>query len=69
MECEEKAKLIEEHHRAALAYSLAARAVNGKTRSATVAEYKQRRQAADEARIRSKRAHAALERHIAEHGC
>jgi len=47
MECEEKARLIEEHSRVALAYSRAARALRGKkgTRSA------EDQQALDEARI------------------
>jgi len=65
MECEEKAKLIEELTRAALAYSRAARALRGKTGTRSAED----QQALDEARIKSQDARAAVKRHIAEHGC
>ena len=67
MDCEEKARLVEEHHQAALAYSLAARVLNASR--GRDAEHEQRRAAADAARNKSKEARAALKRHIAEHGC
>jgi len=60
---------VEEHHRAARAYSLAARALAGKMRSAAAAEYKILRATANEARIKSAEARTALERHQAEHCC
>jgi len=65
MGCEEKSRLIEEHSRVAMAYSRAASALRGKagTRSA------EDQQALDEARIKSQKARASVERHIAEHGC
>ena len=39
MECEEKARLVEEHHVAALAFSQAVRTLNGRTKTSNVAEY------------------------------
>jgi hypothetical protein len=66
MECEEKARLVEEHHRAALAYSMAARVLNASR--ARDAEHEKWRAAADKARTKSKEAREALERHQAEHG-
>jgi hypothetical protein len=69
MECGEKARLIEEHHRAALAYSQAVRDLNGRIRDTPAEEYRILRAAADEARASSTEAHAALERHQSEHGC
>jgi hypothetical protein len=65
MECEEKSRLIEEHSRVALAYARAARALRAKTGTRSAED----QQALDEARITSQEARAAVERHIAEHGC
>ena len=65
MGCEEKSRLIEEHSRVALAYARAARALRAKTGTRSAED----QQALDEARIKSQEARAAVERHIAEHGC
>lgn len=69
MGCEEKARLVEEHHHAALAYSQAARTLNGKMRNTPASEYKKLREVMEEARTKSQEAHAAVQRHILEHGC
>ena len=69
MECDEKIRLVEEHHRAAFAYSHAVRDMNAKMRNASVAEYKILRATTDEARIKSTEARTALDRHQAEHRC
>jgi hypothetical protein len=69
MECEEKARLLRAHHRAASANSHAVKDLNTKMRNISVAEYKILRAAADEARIKSTEARTALKRHQAKHGC
>jgi hypothetical protein len=67
MACEEKARLVKEHSKAALAYSLAAKVLSASR--VRDAEHEQRRAAAGEARAEAKEARAALERHQAQHGC
>ena len=62
MGCEEKARLVEEHQRAALAYSRAAVAVNRNKNA-------QLRETVEETRLKSQAARLAVERHVAEHGC
>jgi hypothetical protein len=69
MVCEEKARLIEEHHQASLVYSRAARALNGTRGTLPASEYVKLRAAADEARIKTTETSLAVERRIAEHGC
>ena len=69
MECSEKARLVEEQHLAALAYSRAARVLDQKRSSCSVSEYIKLREAADKARITSAETQVALKRHQAEHGC
>lgn len=64
MECEEKAKLIDEQSRTALAYSRVAKS-GGNPRIMSAQDQK----VLYEARIISLKAGAALKRHIAEHGC
>ena len=67
MECEEKARLVGEHHRAALVYAQLARALNASR--VQNADHERLRATAGAARKASKEARAALERHQTEHGC
>ena len=57
----------EEHHRAAVAYSKATRALNGST--ASDPEHQRLLNLVNEARTKSKEARLVLERHVASHGC
>jgi hypothetical protein len=69
MKCGENTKLVEEHNRASIASSQAARALSGKMRACPVLESRQLREAADEAHNKSAEALAAVNCHRAEHGC
>jgi len=69
MNCGEKARLVEEHHRAALIYSQATRELSRVGRTSPVSDYKQLRAAADEAGVKCTEARLAIIRHSAEHGC
>jgi hypothetical protein len=69
MNCPEKARLIEEHHQAALIYSQATRALSEIRGLSEVSEYKRLSTAVDEARAKSIEARLAIIRHTAEHGC
>ena len=60
MDCEEKARLVEEYHRAAVNYAQAARALSRTRSTRGVSEYEQLRAAADEARARSMEARLAI---------
>lgn len=69
MDCEEKARLVEEYHRAALEYSRAVREINSKRTTSTVSDHKLLREKANNALIKCKEAHFAVKSHVAEHGC
>jgi hypothetical protein len=69
MNCPEKARLIEEHHLAALIYAQATRALNDIMGPIEVSEHKRLRTAVDEARAKSIEARLAIIRHTADHGC
>jgi hypothetical protein len=67
--CDEKARLVEEHHRAALAYSRALRALNHERKISSAADYQRLRKIVDEEAANSERVRLSLQRHQAEHGC
>ena len=67
--CEEMIRLVEEHHRAALAYARALRSLNQKRKVSSSLEYQQLRETADDEARNSEKARLALKRHQAEHGC
>lgn len=67
--CEEMIRLVEEHHRAALAYARAVRALNHKRKVSSSIEYQRLREIADDEARKSEKARLALGRHQAEHGC
>ena len=67
MLCEEKVRLVEEHHRAALEYSRAVRKLN--SRGCTASERELLREAKNNASAKCKEAHFALISHVNEHGC
>jgi hypothetical protein len=67
--CEEKARLVEEHHRAALAYSQALRALNQQRKVSSAPEYQRLRKTVDDKVANSEKARLALQRHQTEHGC
>jgi len=67
--CDEKARLVEEHHRAAIAYSQALRALNQQKKILSAPEYQRLRKTVDEKAAESEKARLALQRHQAEHGC
>ena len=69
MECGEKARLVAEHHKAAIAYSRAARALAQKRSICSASEYRKLQESAQDARAKSTEARVAAKRHIAEHGC
>ena len=69
MECAEKIRLVEEHHVAALAYSMAAMALNRMRAISTAPASWQLRAAVDEARSKSFEARGSLERHRFARGC
>ena len=69
MPCEDKARLVEEHHRLSLEYSLAALALQHARSRSTVSEYQRLRRKADDAQAKSKVAGLAVKKHIGEHGC
>jgi hypothetical protein len=69
MECGEKARLVEEHHKAAIAYSRAARALAQKRSICSASENRKLQESAHDARTKSTEARVAVKRHIAEHGC
>ena len=69
MECGEKARLVEEHHKAAIAYSQAARALTRNRSICSASEHRKLQESAHDARTKSTEARVAVERHIAEHGC
>lgn len=69
MDCTEKFKLTEEHHLAAIAYSRAAKALNGGIWNGVPEETRKLRVAAGEARIKAAEARTALKLHRIEHGC
>jgi hypothetical protein len=69
MECEEKARLVAEHHVAALAFSQAVRALTGRMKTSNVAEHERLGTVKEETRVKSIEARTALERHRREHGC
>ena len=60
---------MEEHHRAALAYARAVRALNQKRKVSSSIEYQRLREIADDEARKSEKARLALGRHQAEHGC
>jgi hypothetical protein len=62
-------RLVEEHHRAALAYSRAARALSQKRTSCAASKLEELRQAAKAARAKCAEARIAVNHHLAEHGC
>ena len=67
--CEEKTKLVEEHHRAALAYSRALRALNQQRKGSSAAEYQRLRKTVDDEAANSEKARLALQHHQTEHRC
>jgi hypothetical protein len=69
MECEEKMRLVEEQHIAALAYSRAAKELNNRSASCSASESEKLREAAKAARIQCLEARTAVKLHRAEHGC
>jgi hypothetical protein len=69
MDCADKAKLIREHHLAAIAHSQAARGLNSRARSVPSVEGSKLRKMADEARIKAAEARKVLKLHQIEHGC
>jgi hypothetical protein len=68
MDCEEKNRLIAEHHLASLAYSQAVRALRGSPVSVSE-EYGQLQAEVEAARSKSQQAGVALRDHVVEHGC
>jgi hypothetical protein len=69
MECGEKARLVEEHHKAAIAYSRAARALARKRSICSASEYKKLHESAHDTRTKCTEARVAVKHHIAEYGC
>ena len=69
MLCLEKARLVEEYHRAVLEYSQAVRELNSKPTTSTASEHELLRDTANNASIKCKAAHLAIEKHVTEHGC
>lgn len=69
MSCEEKARLVEEHHLKALAYARAARALNRSRGTSSAVEYSRLRVAAANAKAKSAEARLAIMQHIEDHGC
>ena len=69
MLCEEKERLVEEYHRAAVVYTQAIITLNRQRAQSSQSEYDQLRRAADNASITCKDARRALTNHTAEHGC
>ena len=69
MECGENARLVEDRHKAAVAYSQAARALAQKRSICPTSEYKKLRESAYDTRTKCTEARVAVKRHIAEHGC
>ena len=69
MTCEEKSRLIRDHHEAALAYSKAARTFKNLTELLPSDQLEQSRTAVESARIKSEQARLAVASHTVEHGC
>ena len=69
MECGENARLVEEHHKAAIAYPQAARALAWNRSICSASENRKLQESAHDARTKSTEARVAVQRHIAEHGC
>jgi len=67
--CLEKARLVEEYHRAALEYSRVVRELHSKLTTSTASEHELLRETANNASIKCKAAHLAVEKHVTEHGC
>ena len=64
-----EARLVEEHHKAAIAYSQAARALTRNRSICSASEYKKLQESEHNARTKSTEARVAVKRRIAEHGC
>jgi len=69
MSCEEKARLIEDHSRKALAYARATRTLNGKRGTSTATEYAQLKAVAQKTMAESKEARRLVQEHVSQHGC
>ena len=69
MPCLEKARLVEEYHRAALEYSRAVRELHSELTTSTASEHELSRETANNAFVKCKAAHLAVEKHVTEHGC
>jgi hypothetical protein len=69
MYCEEQARLVGEHHKAAIVYSRVLKALNNGGTKLPASGYRQLRREADDARVKCEAARLALARHKAEHGC
>jgi len=67
--CEEKIRLVQEHHRAALAFSKELRVLNQQKKAASAQEFQGLRKTVDEETANSEKARLSLQHHQAEHGC
>jgi hypothetical protein len=69
MACDEKVRLVEAHHMAALAYARAVKALNGSSKTGSAEERNRLKDVADDAKASSKEARRLVQQHTAEHGC
>jgi hypothetical protein len=67
--CPERARLVEEYDHATQNYLESLDELKWRTPTADRLDYERMRKAAEDARLAAETARAALERHVAEHGC
>ena len=69
MDCEEKARLVDQYAAETSAYNRTVELLRSKLATLPKAEYEQVRLLSEETRLRCDAARLALYRHILEHGC
>ena len=68
-ECSERARLLYEYQIAAADYSRAVLVLSGRSAVMSRDDYTRIRDFREQARARAEAARAAMDRHVAEHGC